>query len=276
MKKITSFVMALVITIFALTLTACGDKDGSTDTGKGTSGNNSKASVYETVSQAIENTLKAKSYDADVDTLLKTNLMGNLSEDSTDVNIKATSLDTDKPKVNVTGKHTTQGYTADQNLYYDGEWKYFDITSDGGYKMQCTFAEFAKEAGAPQSIVVTLPEALFNNAQSKNNDDGSLTVTLTADEATVESIYKDAVTAIVYDVVGEDLNQAVTKDATIVVTVADGYVRDFKISFVCEITAGNDKVTYDSSNSVTFVSCDKDVTVTAPANLESFYEVDGY
>lgn len=274
MKKISEITLALVIALLAITLTACG---GNSSTGS-ESGPSKKdeASVYETVSKAIENTLKAKSYDADVDTLLKTNLMGNLSEDSMDVNLKATALDTDKPKVNVTGKRTMEGYTADHNLYYDGEWKYFDITPDGGYKMQCSFEEFAVEAGAPQSIVVALPESLFNGVEGKKNSDGSLTVDLTADEATMETLYKNAIVAVVRDVVGEDLNQAVTKDAAITVTVADGYVREFKVTFVNEITAGKDTVTYTSNNSVVFNSCGKDVTVNAPANLDKFYEMDAY
>ncbi len=276
MKKFIALTMALAIALLTLTLAGCGGNGGSNGGNGGGGANNSGDSVYETVSKAIENTLEAKSYDADVDTLLKTDLMGNKSENSSDVNIKATALDTDKPKALATGKRTMEGYTADLNEYFDGEWRYFGNAEMGTYKSKCSFAEFAKEVGAPQSIVVALPEALFANAESKKNDDGSLTVTLAADEATIETLYKDAVTAIVYDVVGEDLSQATTKNGTIVVTVADGYVKEFKVSFVSEITAGSDKVTYDSSNSITFVSCGKDVAVTAPANLDNYYEMDQY
>ena len=65
-----------------------------------------------------------------------------------------------------------------------------------------------------------------------------------------------------------------SKDATIEITVADGYIRDYKVSFVCEITAGSDKVTYDATRFVEFISCDKDVKVEAPENLEEYYELD--
>ena len=284
MKKITALSLALVLILSALSLSACGDKtpagNGAGNASNGAANeldtNNSEESVYATVAKAIENTLKAKSYDADIDTLLKTDLMGTKSENSADVNIKATALDTDKPKALATGKRTMEGYTVDLKEYFDGEWRYFGNAEQGTYKTKCSFAEYAKEVGAPQSIVVALPEALFANAESKKNNDGSLTVTLAADEATIESLYKDVVTAIVYDVCGEDLNQATTKNGAIVVTVADGYVKEFKVSFVSEITAGSDKVTYDSSNSVTFNSCGKDVTVTAPANLGNYYEMDQY
>ncbi|MBR7132313.1 MAG: hypothetical protein IKD04_02150 [Clostridia bacterium] len=273
MKKITALALALLIILSALTLTACG---GNKSGGEASNNTNKEASVYETVAKAIENTLNAKSYDADIDTLLKTDLMGSKSENSADVNIKAAALDTDKPKALAIGKRIMEGYTSDLNEYFDGEWRYFGNAEQGTYKTQCTFAEYAKEVGNPQSIVTALPEALFGNAQSKKNDDGSLTVTLTADEATVESLYKDVVTAIVYNVCGEDLTQVTTKNGTIVVTVADGYVKEYKVSFVSEITAGSDKVTYDSANSVTFISCGKDITVTAPANLDNYYEMDQY
>lgn len=284
MKKITALSLALVLILSALSLSACGDKTPA-DNGAGNASNgaasepaanNSEESVYATVAKAIENTLKAKSYDADIDTLLKTDLMGTKSENSADVNIKATALDTDKPKALATGKRTMEGYNADLNEYFDGEWRYFGNAEMGTYKSICSFAEFAKEVGAPQSIVVSLPESLFKGVEGKKNSDGSLTVTLTADEATMETLYKDAIVAVVRDVVGEDLNQATTKNGTIVVTVADGYVKEFKVSFVSEIIAGSDKVTYDSSNSVAFISCGKDVAVTAPANLDNYYEMDQY
>lgn len=280
MKRIIALLLALVI---ALTLSACGGApagDGSgtstpSSVDKDTPSEKEEGSVYQTVAKAIENTLKAASYEADVDTLLKTDLMGQKSESSKDANVKAAAANTDQPKVLVTGKSTMEGYTADISEYYDGAWRYFGNPEMGAYKMPCTFAEFAAEAGAvPQGIVVALPESLFVGAQSKKNDDGSLTVTLTADEAAIETLYKAAVTKIVYDVVGEDLNQAVTKNGVIVVTVADGYVREFKVSFVSKITAGNDKVSYDSTSSVTFVSCGKEVAVTAPGNLDAYYAID--
>lgn len=281
MKKITALILALVISLFAFTLTACEEKRPSGD-GSGTgitennTENNSEDSAYETVAKAIENTLKAKSYDADIDTLLKTNLMGRESQNSSDINVKATALDSAKPKLLVTGNQTQEDYTSKLNEYFDGEWRYFGNADMGTYKTKCTLAEFSNVAGTPQSIVVALPEALFKNAESKKNSDGSLTVTLTADEANMETLYKDAITKVVYDVVGNDLNQAVTKNGCITVTVADGFVKEYKVSYVAEITAGSDKVTYDSSSSVAFVSCGKDVAVNAPANLDKYYEMDQY
>lgn len=262
-------VLCMVVSVFAFA--GCG---GAAPSGDAANGGQAGGSPYEVVSAAIEKTLKAKSFEANVVTSLKTDLMGNVSETSSDFNIKATAVDTAKPQMTVDGKMEIMESAIPQKFYYDGEWKYFDITENGGYKMACTFEEFSKEVEAPQNIIVALPEELFKDAQSKTGDDGSLTVTVVVDEATMESIYKDAVTAVVYDVVGEDLAQAVTKDASVTVTVADGYVRDFKVSFVCEITAGNDKVTYNAVDSVSLVSCDKDVTVTPPANLDKFYETD--
>jgi len=275
MKKLTAIALALCIILSAFALTACGDNastDGDNPAGEQT-GNKTEGSVYEIVAAAIEKTLKAKSFEANLSSVLKTDLMGNKSETKAEGNVKATAVDTDTPKAFFSGKAVMEGYEMAQDYYYDGEWKYFGSEEMGLYKSQVSYAEFAKEIGAPQTVIVTLPKAIFSNAQSKKNDDGSLTVTLTVDEANMETLYKDTIIAVVQDVVGQDLNQAVTKDATIEITVADGYVRDYKLNFTCEITAGNDKVTYDVNDVVTFVSCDKGVTVTAPENLDQYYEM---
>ncbi len=280
MKKLTILALVICIILSAFALTACGDKtpaDGTSSVGQ-QSGNKTddktEGSVYETVAAAIEKTLKAKSFEANLSSVLKTDLMGNKSETKAEGNVKATAVDTDKPKAFFSGNAVMDNYEMAQDYYYDGEWKYFGSEEMGRYKSQVSYAEFAKEIGAPQTVIVTLPESIFTNAQSKNNNDGSLTVTLTVDETNMETLYKDNITAVVYDVVGQDLNQAVTKDATIEITVADGYVRDYKLTFTCEITAGNDKVTYEVNDAVTFVSCDKEVTVTAPENLDQYYEMD--
>lgn len=287
MKKLTALVLVLCIMLSAFALTACDEKptsggnagggnnnQTSNNTGNSENSGTTEGSVYDIVSAAMAKTLQAKSYEVKLDTLKKTDLMGYKYEDTIQGNLKATALDTAKPEAYFSGKATVQGYDFEQDYYYDGEWKYFDMSEDGGYKSKVSYEEFADEMGAPETVMVTLPEALFANAESKKNDDGSLTVTLTVDEATMETLYKDAITAVVYDVVGNDLNQATTKDAVIVVTVADGYIKDYKVSFVCEISAGSDKVTYDVSDAVTYVSCDQAVTITPPANLDNFYELD--
>lgn len=275
MKKLTALILALCTILCMFTLAACGEEEPSSNNGGDTSvsengGNNTSGSVYDTVAAAIEKTLKAKSFEANVEDVLKTNLMGNESEVSVKANIKAAELDTDKPKVNY---DSNSEYVMD--CYYNGEWKYFGAEGQGTYKSQTSFADFAAEIGMPQAIIVELPEALFKDAKSDKSGD-SLTVTLTVDEATMETLYKETVTDVVYDVVGEDLTQATTKNATIVVTVKEGYVTEYKLSFVSEIVAGSDKVTYDSYNSVSFVSCDKDINVPAPANLDQYYVIDQY
>lgn len=280
MKKITALFLALIMILSAFTLVACdqGTEAPKDDNTPGTSGGDSTPgtsdSLYAIVSAAIDKTLKANSYDADLETAVKTDLMGYKTENSMTHNMKATGLDTDKPTSGVDGQAIIDGYAMDQVFYYDGEWKYFDITEDGGYKSRYTFDEFASDVCAPQTFLFELPEALFDGIQGTNNNDGSLSVTLTVDEATMETIYKDAITTIVYDVVGNDLNQVVTKDASITLTVADGYIRSYSVAFTCAITAGSDWVTFETSMSVDFISCDQDVTITAPANLENFYEMD--
>ena len=223
MKKLTALALALCIILSAFALVACGDKTPADNGDKTPSANNgdktpssnngdkndtTEGSVYEIVAAAIEKTLKAKSFEAKLTASQKMDLMGNKTESKAEGTVKATAVDTDKPQASFEGKATVEGYEMKQSFYYDGQWKYFGDEESGRYKSQVSYEEFAKEIGAPEDVIVALPEAIFSAAQSKNNADGSLTVTLTVDETNMETLYKDTIIAVVQDVVGQDLNQA--------------------------------------------------------------------
>ena len=59
----------------------------------------------------------------------------------------------------------------------------------------------------------------------------------------------------------------------IVISVANGYVKSYEVSFHANYTIGNDFISYDYSHSVTFESIDQEVTVTPPEGYENFMEM---
>ena len=71
MKKLTALALTLSIILSAFALAACDKQPGNN--------NNTDGSVYEIVAAAIEKTLKAKSFEANLSSGLKTDLMGNKS-----------------------------------------------------------------------------------------------------------------------------------------------------------------------------------------------------
>jgi len=271
MKRFSALFLTVCILLSTLVFTSCGKADSGN---KNDSDDKKSGSVYKVVSEAIENTLNAKSYETNAKVSTTSKIMGMVSMYAVEANVKATDLDTSAPKIYVDSEYVSSGYAGENDTYFDGEWKYFDIREWGGYKYRCTLEEFATETGVPQTVIVTLPESLFKKANSVNNADGSLTVTIALDEATIESLYESIVVSVVYAVVGEDLSQTETYDASIEITVADGYVSKYVLKFVSQHTVGSDSANYEYECAMDFVSCDKEVTVTPPANLDQFYEAD--
>lgn len=222
-----------------------------------------KASLYEIVNGAIVNTLAAGTYEAKVDTSIKADIIGNISTSTRNLTVK-----TDGTNISVEGKKNEYDYESEHKYYYDGSWMYFDMYGEC-YKRQAGLDEFSSEAGGIVGMIAALPEAAFATAV-ENGD----VVEITLDEATAESIYRDVLVKLVYDIVGEDLNQTTTTLAKLGITVKDGYVSNFNLTLSTEILAGNDKAVYDYNGTIDFVSVGGAVSVQFPNGYQNFNELD--
>lgn len=277
MKKLTALILALCVILSAFALGACSKKtdDGKKDPTQATAGNQggsndkTEESLYKTVSDAIAKTKQVKSCEVTMGAQIKTDLMGTKSEVTDTSTGKFAGLDTAKPTASIESTTTMLGETYGTKSYFDGEWNYVEM-EDSKYKSQMSFEEF----GNPVDSLIELPETLFTGASSTKNADGSITVILNVDEATIENLYEELIVGMVYNVAGDNLEVVTTKDATIKVSVADGYISEFDVAFTCEYVAGSDKIVYEATQTLDMSNWDKAVTVTAPADLDQYYELD--
>ena len=226
-----------------------------------------EVNVADLVNGAVKATLEAGGYEAKVYKNIDSNIMGIKNNSWLDVVAKASGNN-----VSVEGKKFEYDYESAHNYYYDGSWMYYTMY-ESNFKQQATLEEFANEAGGIAAMLVELPEAAFANA-TKTDNGGETAVELTLDGDTVKNAYRGTVVKIFYDILGDMIDPVVVSNAKLNVTVANGYVKAFALTFTGEYTAGSDKATYNFSQTIDFANVGQGVTVNLPANLSDYMEMD--
>ena len=274
MKRIIAFLLAVVMLVGMMALVGC-DKDNE-NPGSGNNPNtdnnqNNVTDVYALVTAAMKKTMDAKSYIGAIKQTVTENLMGNTSTVKADYTLKASLGDPAKPLMGLDGEIEMEGEKMPYTYYFDGAWMYYVMYGEG-FKAQATMEEFKEDAGGIDSLFTDLPKAIFDGVTAKT--EGNTTkVELTADSETIKAMYTELITDMFYDVVGDIITPVVVSDVKIVVSVADGYVMGYDLSFKSSYTIGSDSVSYDYSQSVVFESIDKAVTITPPDGYENFMEM---
>ena len=159
---------------------------------------------------------------------------------------------------------TPEDKQAEVRFATDGEYLYMTMLGEG-YKIAATEEDFVEEVGSFNEYIVVLPEELFEGITGDAEN-----VVLTLDETALKNLYGEALG----EEIGEDLSDITVKDGKITLSVKDGYLSTFNVSFTCEIDMGEeDTVTYVFSQETTFTQYG-DVTVTPMEGYEDFEEMD--
>lgn len=257
MKKWLSMIMVLALLVC---LTACGE-NAATNNDDGEK--DEPVDLYTVVKEATENTLAATSYEAKMVYVVDTDMF--------DTQMKTTAdlvLTYNGEEIGVDGKSVIEMADSKTEMpcryYYDGEYLYMTMLGEG-YKIAATEEDFVEEVGSFNEYIVVLPEELFEGITGDAEN-----VVLTLDETTLKNLYGEALG----EEIGEDLSDITVKDGKITLSVKDGYLSTFNLSFTCEITMGEeDTVTYACSQETTFTKYG-DVTVTPMEGCEDFEEMD--
>ena len=257
MKKWLSMIMVLALLVC---LTACGENAATnTDDGK----KDEPVNLYTLVKDATEKTLAATSYEAKMVYVVDTDMFGTQMKTTADL-----VLTYNGEEIGVDGKSVIEMADSKTEMpcryYYDGEYLYMTMLGEG-YKIAATEEDFVEEVGSFNEYIVVLPEELFEGITGDAEN-----VVLTLDETTLKNLYGEALG----EEIGEDLSDITVKDGKITLSVKDGYLSTFNVSFTCEITMGEeDTVTYVFSQETTFTQYG-DVTVTPLEGYEDFEEMD--
>ena len=257
MKKWLSMIMVLALLVC---LTACGENAATNaDDGK----KDEPVDLYTLVKEATEKTLAATSYEAKMVYVVDTDMFGTQMKTTADL-----VLTYNGEKIGVDGKSVVEMMGSKTETpcryYYDGEYLYMTMLGEG-YKIAATEEDFVEEVGSFNEYIVVLPEELFEGITGDAEN-----VVLTLDETTLKNLYGEALG----EEIGEDPSDITVKDGKIILSVKDGYLSTFNMSFTCEIDMGEeDTVTYVFSQETTFTQYG-DVTVTPMEGYEDFEEMD--
>ena len=257
MKKWLSMIMVLVLLVC---LTACGENAATNaDDGK----KDEPVDLYTVVKEATEKTLAATSYEAKMVYVVDTDMFGTQMKTTADL-----VLTYNGEEIGVDGKSVIEMADSKTEMpcryYYDGEYLYMTMLGEG-YKIAATEEDFVEEVGSFNEYIAVLPEELFEGITGDAEN-----VVLTLDETTLKKLYGEALG----EEIGEDLSDITVKDGKITLSVKDGYLSTFNVSFTCEVGMGEeDTVTYVFSQETTFTKYG-DVTVTPMEGYEDFEVMD--
>ena len=257
MKKWLSMIMVLALLVC---LTACGENAATNaDDGK----KDEPVDLYTVVKEATEKTLAATSCEAKMVYVVDTDMFGTQMKTTADL-----VLTYNGEEIGVDGKSVIEMADSKTEMpcryYYDGEYLYMTMLGEG-YKIAATEEDFVEEVGSFNEYIVVLPEELFEGITGDAEN-----IVLTLDETTLKNLYGEAIG----EEIGEDLSDVTIKDGKITLSVKDGYLSTFNVSFTCEVGMGEeDTVTYVFSQETTFTQYG-DVTVTPMEGYEDFEEMD--
>ena len=257
MKKWLSMIMVLALLVC---LTACGENAATNaDDGK----KDEPVDLYTVVKEATEKTLAATSYEAKMVYVVDTDMFGTQMKTTADL-----VLTYNGEEIGVDGKSVIEMADSKTEMpcryYYDGEYLYMTMLGEG-YKIAATEEDFVEEVGSFNEYIAVLPEELFEGITGDAEN-----IVLTLDETTLKNLYGEALG----EEIGEDLSDVTVKDGKITLSVKDGYLSTFNVSFTCEVGMGEeDTVTYVFSQETTFTQYG-DVTVTPMEGYEDFEEMD--
>ncbi len=270
-KKILSLALAALMLVSLFAFTSC-----------------AKETPFSLVKSAVEKTSALDAIDVDMTMDMSMDMMGISMDIPMTIDMQATGLKTEAPKVYTNMKTETSGIEMTVEIYQDGEYFYITIPMLGNIKTKASAltADYDSMSDV-ESMIKVLPEELFTEEiVIVENTDGTKTVAIDIADEKFNEIYKefvDGATASIAE--GTELSEFALANAKVEVTVnEDGYVAVYKISFDMEMTLsmgedmaalgmGEMEVTATVDSVITYNNPGEAVTVTPMENLDSFQEI---
>lgn len=265
MKKILSVLLAVCMLFAVATTSGC------------------TLSTAKTIEDAIKKTEALDEIDATLFMELSMNMGFSITVPIT-VNMKAKNVKSQTPTVYADMTVPMMGMELKTGVYQENDMLY--VSSSGlNYKMKISESDGEYDyVGDVNNIIKDIPEDLLENIEFVKNDDGSQTATVTIDDARFKEIFKDLVMDSaedssmddtyendeITDIVDDIMQNISIKDATVKITVKDGYVSVYEISYSMTVTIESVETTSAVKASVTYNNPGKAVEITPPDGYKDF------
>ncbi len=257
MQRISAVSMALVL---ALGLASCA-KDGA-----------KTGATYETYKAAVEKTAALKDVNCTMDMNMTVEAGQEKQEVSMAMLMQMKSME-EQPEMNISMDIKAAGESQTIGVYYKDGVAYMDmagIKQKGKADMDDLKEQLGGQTEKPD--VELLEESLMKNAEYKN-ENGGVVVTVTVPASDLE----DSLSGMLGMLGGaEDFDGMMNfEDVTIQYVInSDGYVAEMNMDMSMSMTASGESGSVKMAMKIKFVDPGKEVTVTAPKDLDSYTDMD--
>lgn len=264
MKKSIAVLLALVVVCTLPALSSC------------------EKSAYETFSAAYERFNQLDEIDAEMNAVMKMEMTGMTIEVPVNYVFTAKGLQGDTPVMGGTMKMSMMGQDIEALFYYDSSDYYISSEILGNFRISADAYEIASEYDVlsdMESMIVDLPEELFENVTFTKNEDGSKTAELTMTSEMFMSLYTDFANEMAASALdGYDTDTVSVEDIKISLTIdKNGNLISVNTFFIINCTMslmGNTieaKVTADCSIKIN--NPGQSVTVNPPEGYKEFPDI---
>lgn len=227
---------------------------------------------FEVVNEALEKTDSLNSMNMEMQMNISISMAGQTIEMPMTVICKAKDLQGSNPVIQSQVSTSILGQTTQFDMYQEGNWAY--ITTQGqSFKADISGDNPYDQTGTAESIMMDLPEELLNGLPMILNADGSQTLTITIPNETFAEIYGDMLSSINSTSGIGSATSLNIQDATVKITVYNGYIREYSMNFVMAMTVTGIETSSSVTASVLFHDPGQDVVITPPAGYQNFPEM---
>ena len=265
-KRIISLFLVVAVLCTALMFAGCNDEK------KTTSSEPDEKSVAAVLKEAVN-----KNEDLDAMSAVMKMEMNIESEGMTmsvpvTANIKAKNLKSDNMISLVDMTMSLLGEEVAMQMYQEGEWAYV-VMDDFGYKYNLEDELGGMDyADSAKNMLAEIPEDLLLGVEPVKAEDGSQTVTISIPGEKFSEIYNE----LIEDVAAESgalMGETNISDAVVTITIADGYVTVYDISFTMNMTEEGISTAVEAKVTLTFDNPGQDVEITPPEGYQDFEEM---
>lgn len=237
-------------------------------------------SADQLIGEAMAKTAELDSFAATLDMDMKMTFAGETQKIFTVADMKVKDAQSDNPvmstdvSMSVLGEGMLEN-SMEMSMYLADGWLYMDMGELGKIKAKqgsYLVADYDYNDDL-DDMMVDIPDEVLEELEIKTASDGSKTVTITLDDETFSELYKDMLSEMKnsFDSLGNvDHDTIRFSDAVISITVQDGYLWKYAMSFEISVAVGDGTAVTEVEVMVTYNDPGKDVKVTEPDDLDSY------
>lgn len=184
--------------------------------------------------------------------------------------MQMTDLQSDTPTTYTKMSMSFMGEEVNSETYSEGDWVY--TLADGeGYKMSAAESEDMGDSSGLADVLTVFPSEVFEGVEIVKNDDGTKSVEFNLTQDLLGELYSSLVDSL-SETTGGEGSEVELSDAKIKITVKNGEVSKFVMSFDMIMSIMGIDASASCTMSFDFVAFDDDVKITPPEGYLAFPE----